>query len=327
MKTFKNWFNEMATRHVFDLGDEIPNTGERDEIGLPRMARPGFRKIDKQLIIRDSAIVEKKLNAATEQYGIHWLIGYIAPSADMKELDSDWQRYKNVVEPKMSQELNNWAMENQATIPPPNPNNTIVYVKPTSRVHNINAHQQVHNIGHAIWGNNPSHINQAKEILKQLVQIQQNAHGDNTSEPTEAEITVMLGRILGLQMLARTLVVKPGDLDKPSKVAMTGFNGFDEVIFDLFTAFVNAKGKLKLYPRESCNIAPFDKRQAIPPNDEVIQKKGVRSWVWAELSPNICMQMSNYSAQITKVIVDALNNSVWTKKGAPIYPYEKLTTS
>jgi hypothetical protein len=48
--------------------------------------------------------------------------------------------------------------------------------------------------------------------------------------------------------------------------------------------------------------------------------------VWAELSPEICKQMPNFSAKMTSIIVDALNNSVWAKKGAPIYPYEKLTT-
>lgn len=329
MGTFKDWFNEMATRHVFDFGDEdIPNTGERDDIGIPRMAAPGFRKSDKQLIVRDSPEVEKRLNAATEQFGLHWLIGYISPAAGAKEQDpDDWAKYRSTTDPRMGKELERWSAEDKTTIPPPSPQNTIVYVKPTSRVHPVNVHQQIHNMGHAIWLRNKPQMEQAKETLKQLAAIQQKSHGEEDGEPTEAEITIILGRILGLQMLTRTLVMKPGDLDKPAKVAMTGFNAFDEVIFDLFTAFVNAKGKLNLYPREACRIAPFNKKAAIPPNDEVVQKKGVRPWVWAELSPEICKQMPNFSAKMTGIIVDALNNSVWAKKGAPIYPYEKLVTT
>jgi len=330
MGTFKDWFNEMATRHVFDMGDkDIANTGERDEIGLPKMSQPGFRKMDKQLIIRDSPTVEAKLNAATEQFGIHWLIGYIAPAPGLKELDpDDWQKYRTSTDSRMGKELQQWGVEAQNTvIPPPSPNNTIVYVKPTSRVHNVNSHQQIHNMGHAIWLRNKPQMEQAKETLKELARIQQLSHGDKEGEPSEAEITIILARVLGLQMLTRTLAMKPGDLDKPAKVAMTGFNAFDEVIFDLFTAFVNAKGKLNLFPREGCRIAPYDKRSAIPPSEEVVQKKGVRPWVWAELSPNLCKELPNISAKMTALIVDALNNSVWAKKGAPIYPYEKLTTA
>lgn len=127
-------------------------------------------------------------------------------------------------------------------------------------------------------------------------------------------------------MLTRTLTMKSGDLDKPAKVAMTGFNAFDEVIFDLFPAFINAKGKLNLYPREGCRIAPFDKKAAIPPNQEVIEKKGVRPWVWAELSPQICKELPNVSQMMTRIMMQCLKQSVWAVKGAPIYPYEKLTT-
>lgn len=326
MGIFKDWLNEMATRHVIDLGDNIPTSGERDEVGFPRMTRPGFRLQDKKYIIRDSPAVEERMNAGTEHFGLHWLIGYIAPQEGLKELDpEDWKKYRASTDVRMGQELERWGKE-KAVIPPPSPNNTIVYVKPTSRVHTVNAHQQIHNIGHAIWLRNPQQMNQAKETLKQLAKLQQQAYEPKGDEPSEAEITIILARVLGLQMLARTLVMKPGDLDKPSKVAMTGFNAFDEVIFDLFPAFINTKGKLNLYPREGCRIAPFNKKAAIPPNQEVIQKKGVRPWVWAELSPEICTELPNISETMTSIIVQCLKQSVWAVKGAPIYPYEKLTT-
>lgn len=336
MGIFKDWLNEMATRHVIDLGDNIPTSGERDEVGFPRMTRPGFRLQDKKFIIRDSPSVEARMNAGTEHFGIHWLIGYIAPQEGLKELDpDDWQKYRKSTDARMGQELTRWGQEEKSIIPPPSPNNTIVYVKPTSRVHTVNAHQQIHNIGHAIWLRNPQQMNQAKETLKQFAKLQQshNEAADSFSnkidieqEPSEAEITIVLARVLGLQMLTRTLTMKPGDLDKPAKVAMTGFNAFDEVIFDLFPAFINAKGKLNLYPREGCRIAPFNKKAAIPPNQEVIQKKGVRPWVWAELSPEICKELPNISKTMTSIIIQCLKQSVWAVKGAPIYPYEKLTT-
>lgn len=328
MGIFKDWLNEMATRHVIDLGDNITTSGERDEVGFPRMTRPGFRLQDKKFIIRDSPTVEAKLNAACEQFGIHWLIGYIAPQEGLKELDpDDWQQYRQSTDIRMGQELKRWGQEEEkAVVPPPSPNNTIVYVKPTSRVHTVNAHQQIHNIGHAIWLRNKPQMEQAKETLKHLAKLQQQAHEPEGSDPTEAEITIIMARVLGLQMLTRTLTMKSGDLDKPAKVAMTGFNAFDEVIFDLFPAFINAKGKLNLYPREGCRIAPFDKKAAIPPNQEVIEKKGVRPWVWAELSPQICKELPNVSQMMTSIMMQCLKQSVWAVKGAPIYPYEKLTT-
>jgi hypothetical protein len=333
MGVFKHWLNqnEMATRHVNDLGNEpIPYLPGKDDAGLPLMSRPGFRETDKKLLIRDQPIVEKKLNAATEQYGIHWLIGYIAPDKNTKEDDpADWQKYSAGAKERMGQELDKWQAEGDKTvIPPPSPNNVIVYVKPTSRVHNLNAHEQIHNIGHAIWLRNPAQFARAKAQMKQAVHILQKSAYDadpRSPTPSEDEITVIIARLIDLLAVQRVLTLNPGDLEDSKKVALTGFNAYDEVYFDLLPAFVNAGGKLNLYPRGIGKIAQFDRTQAIPPNPEVIANKQVRPYVWEKMASdkNAWMQVSKI---MTEIIVECLRASTWANKGGPIYPYEKITT-
>jgi hypothetical protein len=334
MGIFKKWLNqnEMAVRQINQFGEPIPYLPGKDDVGFPLMSRPGFREQDRKLLVRDEPEVEKKLMAATEQYGIHWLIGYLEPTKDMKEDDpADWERYSALAKERMSRELHQWQKEEKEKkiiIPPPSPENVIVYVKPTSRVHTLNVHEQIHNIGHAIWLTNPNQLAKAKiEIQKAVDVLQKSAYeaDPNSPQPTEAEITVMIARLIDLLAVQRVLTLRPGDLESRSKTVLTGFNSYNEVYFDLLPAFVNAGGRLNLYPRGVGKIAKYDRTQAIPPNPEVVAKKQVRPYVWEKMASDKAAWME-VSKIMTKIILECLYASTWAKKGEPIYPYQTLTT-
>jgi hypothetical protein len=335
MGLFKNWLttNEMAVKTATRFGSPIANLDTRDPAGLKHMARPGFRDQDRNFIHRDSPEVEKKLTRATEKYGIHWVIGYLEPSEDMEEDNPDhWQQYSAQTKKDAEGLLNQFGKEYDSSmsvvpIEPPSPENTIVYIKPTSRAHSLSPHEQVHNIGHALWLRNPSQMAQAKQELAHAVKVlQQSAYeaDPNAPPPTEAEITVILARLIDLLSYQRALVLNPGDLSSTVKTALTAFNSFDEVIFDLIPAFVNAGGQINLYPRGPGKIAKFDRAGAITPNPEVVQQKGVRPWVWEKMAADR-QAWAEVSKILTNIVVECLHASTWAKKGGPIYPYEKLT--
>lgn len=336
MGAFKHWLvqNEMAVKTATRWGKSIPNLDTRDDAGLKHMSRPGFRDVDRNLIVRDSPEVERKLTKATEKYGIHWVIGYLEPAEGMEEDNPDhWQQYAAQARGEGENLLKQFQQEYKPSmsvvpIEPPNPENTIVYIKPTSRVHSLSPHEQVHNIGHALWLRNPDQMARAKQELHKAVQIlQQSAYqaDPQAPPPTEAEVTIILARLIDLLSYQRTLVLNPGDLSSSVKTALTAFNSFDEVIFDLIPAFVNAGGQINLYPRGPGRVAKFDRTGAIPPNQEVIQQKGVRPWVWEKMAAD-----RNAWAAISKImtglVVECLKGSTWAMKGGPIYPYQKLTT-
>lgn len=335
MGAFKNWLNtnEMAVKTVTRFGSSIANLDTRDGAGLKHMARPGFRDQDRGYIHRDSPEVERKLTAATEKHGIHWVIGYLEPDEDAKE-DSpeDWQKYSAQAHKDGENLLNQFGKEydpSKSVVPikPPSPENTIVYIKPTSRAHSLSPHEQVHNIGHALWLRNPTLMVKAKQEIHQAVKVlQQSAYeaDPQSPPPTEAESTIILARLLDMVMMQRALVLNPGDLDSSVKTALTAFNSFDEVMFDLIPAFVNAGGQLNLYPRGPGKFAKFDRTAAIPPNQEVIQKKGVRPWVWEKMAADRSA-WAEVSKILTNIVVEALHASTWAAKGGPIYPYQKLT--
>lgn len=336
MTNFNEWLKlkEMAVKTATSFGEPIPNLSTRDNAGLKHMSRPGFRDVDRNFIHRDSPEVERKLTKATEKYGIHWVIGYLEPEKGLQEdQPEDWKKYASYAREEGEKLLQQFSAEYQPSmsiIPmqPPNPGNTIVYIKPTSRVHSLTPHEQVHNIGHALWLRNPDQMAKAKQEIIQAVKIlQQSAYeADPQSEPpSEAEATIVLARLIDLLSYQRTLVLNPGDLSNSIKVAMTAFNSFDEVIFDLIPAFINAGGQINLYPRGPGKIAKFDRNQAIPPNQEVIQQKGVRPWVWEKMAADK-KAWSEISKILTSLVVECLHASTWAKKGGPIYPYQKLTT-
>jgi len=336
METFINWLNinEMAVKTSTRFGNPIPNLDSRDDAGFKNMSRPGFRDVDRNLIRRDSPEVERKLTQATEKYGIHWVIGYLEPKEDADENNpAHWDQYAAQAKQDGQQMLQQFGQEYKASqsvvpIEPPNPENTIVYIKPTSRVHSLTPHEQVHNIGHALWLRNPAQMARAKQELMQAVHVlQQSAHqaDPQSPPPTEAEVTIILARLIDLLSYQRTLTLNPGDLGSSVKTALTAFNSFDEVIFDLIPAFVNAGGQINLYPRGPGKIAKFDRTAAIPPNQEVIQQKGVRPWVWEKMASDR-NAWAEVSKIITGIVIECLHASTWAKKGGPIYPYQKLTT-
>ena len=192
METFRNWFfmNEMAVKTVSRFGDSIPNLNTRDDAGMKNMLRPGFRDVDRHLIHRDSAKVEQKLTKATEKYGIHWVIGYLeAPENAQEENPDHWQQYAAQAKQDGQQFLQQFGQEykpSMSVVPmqPPQPNNTIVYIKPTSRVHGFNSHEQLHNIGHALWLRNPEQMTRAKQMLGEAVKrLQQSAYEADPQSP------------------------------------------------------------------------------------------------------------------------------------------------
>lgn len=336
MTAFRSWLNknEMAVKTTTSFGNSIPNLDSRDNAGMKHMSRPGFRDTDRKLIHRDSPEVERKLTQATEKYGIHWVIGYLEPKEDADENNPDhWVQYAKQAKQYGQQMLQQFSQEYKASqsvvpIEPPNPENTIVYIKPTSRVHSLTPHEQVHNIGHALWLRNPSQMRRAKQELIQAVHVlQQSAYqaDPQSPPPSESEVTIILARLIDLFSYQRTLVLNPGDLSSSVKTALTAFNSFDEVIFDLIPAFVNAGGQINLYPRGSGKIAKFDRTAAIPANQEVVQQKGVRPWVWEKMAADR-NAWTEVSKIITGIVIECLHASTWAKKGGPIYPYQKLTT-
>jgi hypothetical protein len=165
------------------------------------------------------------------------------------------------------------------------------------------------------------------ELQKAVKVLQQSAYeaDPNLPPPSQDEITIILARLLDLMSYQRALVLNPGDLSSTVKTALTSFQNFDEVIFELFPAFINAGGQLNLYPRGPGKIAKFDRAGAIPPNAEVTRAKGVRPWVWAKMAADrsAWAEVSNI---MTNIIVECLHASTWAKKGGPIFPYQKLTT-
>lgn len=333
MSNFKDWL-EMAVKTASRFGEPIPNLQTRDDAGMKHMSRPGFRLQDRTLIARDSPAVEKKLTKATEKYGIHWVIGYLEPSSDMKEDDPEsWQRYSTQARRDGENLLQQFSQEyspnmSVTSIEPPNPQNTIVYIKPTSRVHGLTTHEQIHNIGHALWLRNPEQFAEAKKQVENAVRIlQQSAYeaDPKSPPPSEAEMTIILARLVDLISYQRALVLNPGDLSNSVKTALTSFQNFDEVIFELIPAFINAGGKINLYPRGPGKIANFDRNAAIPPNQEVINQRGVRPWVWAKMASDQAA-WAKVSQILTNIIIECLHASTWAKKNGPIYPYQKLTT-
>jgi len=348
MGVFKNWLaNEMAVKTVKRFGAPIPNLPERDSAGMKHMSRPGYRQQDRFYLDRECPEAARKLNAASEKYGIHWIVAYLEPDEDMKEDDpDDWARYAAQTKQKGAELLQQFGQEygdrrwqpegaprrtekeEPGMIAPPNPENTIVYIKPGSRVHCLTAHEQIHNIGHALWLRNPDQMARAKKELQQAVRIlQQSAHEADPASPppSEAEITIMLGRLVNLLSYQRALTLNPGDLSNSVKTALTAFQNFDEVIFELIPAFVNAGGQVNLYPRGPGKIAKFDREGAIPPNQEVIQQRGVRPWVWEKMAADR-NAWAAVSKIITGIIIECLHASTWARKNGPIYPYQKLTT-
>lgn len=332
MRTFLEWMqSEMAAMTATRFGAPIANLDTKDDAGLKHMARPGFRDTDRGLIQRDSPAVERKLTAATEKYGVHWVIGYLEPPEGAREEnEQDWEEYDRQARKDGLKILDQFkaGFDKKSGAMPPDKGNTIVYIKPTSRVHSLTPHEQVHNIGHALWLRNPDLMAEAKKVLAESVRIlQQSAYDADPSSPppTEDEITVILARLIDLLSFQRVLTLQPGDLDSSMKTALTALNAYDEALIDLIPAFVNAGGQINLYPRGAGKLFKQDRAAAIPPNPEVSKKRGVRPWVWEKMAADRGA-WAEVSKKLTDIVVRCLRASTWERQGGPVYPYKKLTT-
>src|SRR5262249_8209794 len=139
--------------------------------------------------------------------------------------------------------------------------NTIVYIKPTSRVHTLKSWQQAHNIGHAVWGyakekGSRIYADFNKALRKIVYDMQQKADektgGEKEAMPNARESTLMLGRVLGTgasfrRMFSAGVDDKGGnEFDKPSFRVNTALNSYDEAMFDLIAVFLNSGGKIPI---------------------------------------------------------------------------------
>jgi hypothetical protein len=229
----------------------------------------------------------------------------------------------------------------------PNPGNTIVYIKPTSRGNSLTPWQVVHNIGHALWLRNPKLKVMAEDAIKKFIyELQQSHYTDDKRPPSKAEVTIILSRLMNNLMMQRALNPKMGAIERNTTRALSGWNAPDEVLFDMFPVFVTTGGRIKFYPRENLTkLVPFNRAEKLTPNPEIMAHipKGVdnygpqevRDWVWEPMASNKD-KWEELSYTMTNIIVLALKNLTWAaRKNAPIndtggiipaYPYQKLTT-
>lgn len=324
---FSKWLlqKEMAVQHHFDFADDdIPTTGDRDSGGFKHMTRPGFRKGDRMMVIRDSHKVEDYMNGSTEHFGIHWIIGYVEPDSKAKEQDKEsWAQYSARGKQLGQDWLQNFQGD-KTIMPPPSPENTIVYIKPTSRLHPLTAWQQMHNVAHAVWNfNQPQRKQFAERIRTAIKDLHQTVYSNDPEPPTENEITVVLARLLDNQMLQRALSIE--DIENSIKVSNSGWNSFDEVMYDVLTSFFRNKGKIPLRPRGPGKVYGKDRTGDMEPNQQVVQHKNVRDYVWKKLLDNQAA-WDDVSKDLNGICIDAIRQCVWAKQNGPIYPYRKLQT-
>lgn len=261
-----------AIRHHF-VGDSfndnpIAYTKNKDALGLPRLQKPGYSAKDVRQINRESPDVATMLDEATKKLGVHWIVMYVEPEEGTKETPSDWiwkmrrdpdnewDKYKNYSHGHAENALKDFISGKEGgahtvgDTKDASPSNTIVYIKPTSRVHGLSPWQQVHNIGHAIWGHNTHQLSKFVEKLRMIVyEIQQSKYQKEGNKPNAWEILVTLARVLDLKSYQRIFSLKPGDLQIPAKKVNTAFNSFMEGMIDLVAAYLNNKGVLPFKPR------------------------------------------------------------------------------
>lgn len=347
---FSQWLDEaVRTRMMFPY--EEPETGKpvtpqqagyKDAAGFPVMDKPGFRRSDMSLIRRWAPEVEQQLDKATANLGVHWVLLYLPPKPDMPTIDkpgqpipsarqaremggAGWKMYEPYSHGVAKQEL--WDFVKTQEQPPPSPNNTIVYVKPTSRVHALSKWQLEHNIGHAVWGyarmSNGGHL-KAKFVktLRQIIyDLQQKAYDAGGPLPNAKEITIVLARVLKQgAAFRRCFQAKAGDLDKPQFRVNTAFNSFDEAMFDLVASYINAGGRI---PVDLSGVIQSDSGESprsgeLPPHPEIERKFQPRSWVWQKLASDQSA-WQEASNKLSAIVGEAIQACVWAKIGGPVY--------
>ncbi len=344
---FRQWMEAVQTHTFWNQDDIKSQPGEKDALGLPRMARPGYRKQDKLLITKESKAVEEMVDAATRHLGVHWLVLYIEPEEGTPETPSansirqmyqagkpGWNQYQQYAQGKASDVLQSFTQ--QQVLPPPSPDNTIVYIKPTSRVHGLSQWQQMHNMGHALWGANKAHlaefVNMLRDTVYQLQQVKVQQQGEAGTKPNWAEMVVFLSRLVNLKSFQRIYSLEAGQLDQPKYRANTALNSIMEAMFELIAAYLRNGGKIPLKPRgevgqERGQMAVPDRQGDIEPNPEVMRKfPNVRPWAWRAM-PQDSGQMWEIAANGLKAIVEkAIKNCVYSVAG-PIYATKGYITT
>lgn len=291
-------------------GDVIPNLATKDGIGASQIAKPGYRKGDVTKIEQESPEVAQLLDAATKKLGVHWLVMYIEPERDTRETPSDWlwkmkqhpendwEKYRQHAHGHAKNALDDFVSgkdggahthgemdSGDGVQAPPHPENTIVYVKPTSRVHQLVAWQQLHNIGHAIWQSNKKYLSQfVQELRKMVYEMQQVQHNKDGSMPNAWEILLTIARLTDMKSYQRLFDLRQGDLNDPKKRSMTAFNNFMEGMIELIALYLKNGGKLPLKPRgekiggekrvnkfgrSSYSMASPDRKGEMEPNPEI----------------------------------------------------------
>ncbi len=339
---FKRWLLKLEAVQTHKVWDDehIPNTPAKDILGIPKLKEPGFRKSDKILIDKHTKTVESYLDNATGRLGVHWVIMYLEPPRGVKETptagsvrqmkqagQAEWKPYHQYAMLKADQQIRDFG--SQGVLPPPNPQNTIVYVKPTSRVQGMSDWQSIHNIGHAIWGRARKGLAKFVKMLRQLIFDMQQKHHDSSGKKAQwAEMVVCLARLLDIKSYQRLFALCAGDLDDPKCRINTALNSFMEAMFELVAVYLKNKGTLPLRPRGPVRDVP-DRRTGLDPSAEhgieINRKFGVRDWVWKDLVLT-ADEWQTASQGLTTIIDEAIRDCVYAKAG-PIYATEGYFTT
>lgn len=341
MLSFKEWLEE-SVRHHFLWGDDIAATDQRDNLGIPLLSRPGFRPKDKKFIQQQSDQATQWLNSVTNKYGINWEIIYLEPNENETNSPEGFESYKKRSTEIAKEKITELMSSFQPSHPeqkPPNPNNTIVYVKPTSRVHPLSSHQQVHNIAHAIWGYAKKHRSLFVSALNRIIQTirkrimydlrnlpmnrlenyantmpKHDKFFNNIENVTEEEIIVIISRLLNLKSMKRIFDMTPEDFNDPKKAANQVYGSWDEFLYEMVAAFFRAGGKINLRPQSGLK----EKLTPAPGIQQHPNIKSPKAWAWNELFDDQNF-WDNVSDQLTSIVVSALEECTFAKLGRPIY--------
>lgn len=344
MLSFKEWLKE-SVRHHFLWGDDISATDQRDNLGIPLLARPGFRPKEKRFIQSQSEQVSKWLNSITNKYGINWEIIYLEPKENETDSPEGFDLYKKrstqIAKEKLSELMGNFKPDHPEQ-KPPTPSNTIVYVKPTSRVHQLSSHQQVHNIAHAVWGYAQNHRNifviklqRIIETIRKRVRYRIDNFPLNKLENyfnelpknfpdeklyrqkedvTQEEIVLVMARLLNLKSMKRMFDMKPEDFADPKKSLNQVYGSWDEFLYEMVAAFFRGNGRINLKPQEGL-------KHKLTPTPGIQQHPTIKSpkmWAWDALFDDQSF-WDDISDQLTLIVVLALKECTFSKLGRPIY--------
>lgn len=364
MKSFLTWLSE-ATKTVRDFLPDAGHAGKplkdrRDAFNFPFLDKPSFRAGDVKQINAEHGKVEQWLNKSTEKFGVNWLLLYLPPEENTQTIDppeyynkavgvkgarkqgeEGWNKYQPYAIGHAKNELDKFLQDYQAqgaTI-----ENTIVYVKPTSRVHGLSGWQQAHNVGHGLLGvkdikeplsavagtagKNPSAKAAFVRMLRDIVYEMQQKHYDQDGrKPNWVEMVLTLGRVLGVGASFRRLFsVRAGQLDT-NFLGNTALNAkFQEALYELMTIYINSGGKFPIQTTGAIKDTPVADRSGELPRGEAgaeIDRKfpntKARDWVYKPLASSQ-QDWESAVAQLDEFIGKIFKSCTWGKVGGPIF--------